>query len=331
MGEVCEICGGTAVGYFVMFKHASGKPLTLREASTPLADQLMAFCAAHDQQVELLMLENDWSPVPWTMSPRDLRERTARVDAERARAAAWEAGRPERVREQAEQENARYQKNLAELQQRFERARFKRSRIIAAWWLGKYSQARDPAAAAPAYEYIFATKRPKEHGELLRLAAGLRVVGSLVHAEELYREALALRPGDEDTVFGLVETLRGLERGPEADELVRQHDRLIALRGLLEEAIIHAKQYQSTGRATRIAPAVFALLDPDEEPQRALWSMAMPIPSGVGFAVHTDRRLLIVQDYEYLRSGTLLQPKVEHKYFEHRGELDRKLFPHRLD
>jgi tetratricopeptide (TPR) repeat protein len=216
------------------------------------------------------------------------------------------------------------QKRYARLVRQFERSRFKLTRLIAARTLAEESS--DPALVAKAYDYILANQPPQEYSRLLDLAGRLRKLGRFGDAEGLYREALVQKPGDKDSTDRLVEVLRLMERGAEADELVRQYERLIGFRGLLEDAIIHAKQYRSTGRAGRIAPAVLALLDSDEEPQRALWSMTMPISSGVGFAVRTDRRLLIVQDYEYLRSGTLLQPTVIHRYYERHGQLDRKLF-----
>jgi len=341
MGDTCEICGRPAVDRFNLLWRFGERPANLEDALEQGSGRTAGFCEKHQTTVQTRLVNAGWLAVPFlpalnsnAPAPRDVaewaaqarqaeldrQERLAAMEAERQ--AAWEAGRPERERAQ----EARYQRELAAYQRRFERGLTKWTRIAAAWRLGEHCYQREPAEAARAYEYILATRPPEGRDELFDLATRLRVVGSLGAAEQAFRQLRDEDRTDEDSLFALIDVLRKLDRGDEADALVRWHERLLALRDLLEQAVIRAKQYHVGGRVERIAPVVLDLLEPDEDARRVVWSMSLPIPRGVGFALLTDRRLLVVQDYEYLDSGVQRGRSAEHASFEPDSDFSRSLF-----
>ncbi|TDD56853.1 hypothetical protein E1263_25065 [Kribbella antibiotica] len=222
---------------------------------------------------------------------------------------------------------ARYQRELPKQRRQFEHALTKRSRVGAAWWLGEHCQRREPALAAAAYEYILATRPPSDHLQLFELATGLRVAGRFDASERVYRTLLADYPTDEESYLGLIAVLRSLGRAKEANAMARRHGRIQELRDLLEQAVIQAKHYHASERIVRTAPTIVDLLELDEDPRRVLWSVSLPIPQEVGFAIQTDRRLLFVQDYEYLNSGPQPGQAPEHLSCELGSTWDRQYFP----
>ena len=291
------------------------------------SDPTVGACTQHRELVELLLARVDRRPA---QQPLALEEKVARrkrrTEATRQRRRAEYARREVGKEEWSRRFEASYQRDLAEYKRRFERGLTKRTRLAAARQLGEHTHRREPAEAARAYEYILATRPPEDRSELFELAKRLRVVGSLAAAEQAFRKLRDEDRTDEDSLFALIDVLRKLDRGDEADALVRWHERLLALRDLLEHAVIRAKQYHVGGRVERIAPVVLDLLEPDEDARRVVWSMSLPIPRGVGFALLTDRRLLVVQDYEYLDSGVQRGRPAEHASFEPDSEFARSLF-----
>ncbi|HET6297079.1 MAG TPA: hypothetical protein VFG33_27080 [Kribbella sp.] len=343
MGDTCEICGRPAVDSFSLLWRFGERPDDIGEALQYVGERTAGFCAEHEVAVRARLRDDGWLALRSQplqnqnfLTPQEERERAARekqaeLDRQERQAAveaarqAWEAGRPERERE----DEVRYQRALTEYKRRFERGLTKRTRIAAARRLSEHTDQRDPAEAARAYEYILANRPPEQRDQLFELGTRLRVVGSLEAAEQVFRKLRDEDHGDEESLFGLIHVLRKLDRGDEADALVRWHERLLALRDLLGQAVIRAKQYHVGGRVERIAPAVLDLLEPDEEASRASWSMSLPIARGIGYAVLTDRRLLVVQDYEYLDSGVQRGRAAEHASFALDSELAQQQFPTR--
>ncbi|MGC4943440.1 hypothetical protein [Kribbella sp. DT2] len=322
MLETCAICGLMAVDRFIRNQRIGGRLLTPQETQLDDGDRSVGFCVEHEREVMTLMLDSGWMPNPWTADDEAAERRYLRDREARRKVADEEA-----EKRSATSAEALYQQQLPDHRRRFERGLTKRTRVAAARWLGENCLQRDPELAGTAYAYIADARPPKDRDGLFELATGLRVGDRFEAAERVYRRLLDDNPDDEDALFGLISVLRSLGRAEEADAKARRHWRIKELCDLLEQAMVTAKQYHASDRVARIAPAVVDLLELDEDPRRALWSTSLPIPRGVGFAVRTDRRLLIVEDYEYLDSGTQRRRTPEHLIRDLGSDWDQQYFP----
>ena len=120
----------------------------------------------------------------------------------------------------------------------------------------------------------------------------------LGEVESRLRKKLAGDPHDPTALFNFVDLLVSTGRHDEA-EPHQEHLTLVnEVMNVLERAKGTLASLERSWSAR--AGSFVDVMEPDERPLKAMWAIDLPISRGIGFALLTDRRVIVVQDHDYL-------------------------------
>ncbi|MEU0091494.1 hypothetical protein [Kribbella sp. NPDC006257] len=166
----------------------------------------------------------------------------------------------------------------------------------------------EPDVLREAYLYIGKSR----HGgwtNRVSVARKLCRLGELDEAERLLREELgevenrrrkklAGNPHDPTTLFDWIDLLVSTGRHDEAEPHQKHLAWVNEVVDVLDRATGTLASLERSWSAR--AGSFVEVMEPDERPLKAMWAIDLPISRGIGFALLTDRRVIVVQDHDYL-------------------------------